>query len=118
MKITKKQLAQIIRESIKEAVDWKGDPIGYKPTHSKPSGVDDGYPGIKAARTKERAHDKELWDKLSKQDEPDDDDHYGEPDDEKMAALTSLQSVLEECMRAGIPKEEIADTVAIWAASE
>ena len=50
--------------------------------------------------------------------ELDDDDHYGEPDDEKMAALTSLQAALEECMGAGIPKEEIADTVVLWAGSE
>lgn len=47
-----------------------------------------------------------------------DDDHYGEPDDGKMAALTNLQSALEECLRAGIPKEDIADTVVIWAGSE
>jgi len=62
-----------------------------------------------------------------------DDDHYGEPDDEKMAALTSLQAVLDqsdkehmkslvsalgECARAGIPAEDIIDTLALWADSE
>jgi len=65
--------------------------------------------------------------------ELDDDDHYGEPDDEKMAALTSLQAVLDqsdkehmkslvsalgECARAGIPAEDIIDTLALWADSE
>ena len=62
----------------------------------------------------------EKWKHFLKEDEQspsmvDHDEHYGEPEDEKIAALTSLQAALEACMGAGIPKEDIADTVVIWA---
>ena len=44
-----------------------------------------------------------------------DDEHFGEPEDEQLAALERLQNAIANCMDAGIPKEDVIGTIMIWA---
>jgi len=44
-----------------------------------------------------------------------DDEHFGEPEDEQLAALEGLQNAITNCMDAGIPKEDVVATIMIWA---
>jgi len=62
----------------------------------------------------------ETWKNFLKEDDwslssVGDDEHFGEPEDEQLAALEGLQNAITNCMDAGIPKEDVVATIMIWA---